>query len=143
MEPSVLTSVIAAIGSVLAVGITGWFGFRGARAAQAQAGSLAAQNRELDQVKLWRDDVEALRRQRVEDEARHKQEREESARQIEGAHQRITELSRRVEMAERREEALLRWARRIVEQLQDTGIPFPPPPPGVIDGRDAQPTGGT
>lgn len=119
MDPALVpwalaVSVLTVVGTV----VVGVYTARSARAA----------NRESSQLGGWRDlvatlqeDVKRLRAERAEDE-RHAQE------EIRGCNQRITSLAATVDALERRERALILWARRVIQVVSTADVVIPAPP---------------
>lgn len=95
------------------------------------ARSARAANRETLQLTGWKDlvtasraEIKELRAQMEQDDKRHRQvERELTLR--------IDRLAIKMEASERRENALVQWARSVVRIMRDKNITFPSPPPGV------------
>lgn len=116
---AVAVAILTALGTV-AVGI---YTARSARAANRESSQLGGWR---DMVKALQEDVARLRAQRQEDERRYHGE-------LDLCNRRITSLGEKIEAAERRERALVLWARRVIQLMQTVEVEFPPPPVGIHD----------
>lgn len=126
---SVFVAMISLAGVVYAA--------RSSRAANARSevtktwqAQLDALQRAVDGARMradsWRDDVEALRADRDEDNARHAEE----IAAVRGDLEKVKEQATQDRTARHE---LVSWARAVIALLRGHGITFPPPPPGVSD----------
>lgn len=112
-------ALVTALGTV----VVGVYTARSARAANRESSQLGGWR---DMVKALQEDVARLRAQRVEDERRYHGE-------LDLCNRRITGLGEKIEAAERRERALILWARRVIQLMQTVEVEFPPPPVSIED----------
>lgn len=95
------------------------------------ARSARAANRETIQLASWKDLVTASRQEITALRTQQKQDEEDNRREITDLKERVDTLTRRIDQSERRERALILWARSAVSIMRAQGISFPVPPPGV------------
>ncbi len=124
---SVWVTVIGIL-TVLASAVVGIYTARSARAANRETSQLSGWR---DMVKESREEINRLREDRAEDEEKWRKERDAERAAMAECHRRIDALTVRFEAAERRERALILWAREVVRIMQLADLTFPPPPRGV------------
>ncbi len=135
-DSGLLIAIVSAAAAFAAALISGWYTYRATKRTteatrEVERDKLASASWEA-QVLAWREDVVTLRRQRAEDKAEADAEAERAAKKITSCHERIDHLVQVVDAMERRERALTRWAREVVEMLRLAEVAYPPPPHGVI-----------
>lgn len=116
---AILLGVLTAVGTV----IVGIYTARSARAANRETSQLGSWR---DMVNVLQEDVQRIRAQRQEEDQRYRME-------LDSCDKRINSLADKVAAAERREQALVSWARRVIQLMQTVEVEFPPPPMSVHD----------
>lgn len=147
IDPTITAAVIMATASVVGTLVGGWYTFRAARKNTQETKKIEAEKLSTSswesQVDSWRADVVTLRQQRSEDLAIYESYKRESSQQITELNERLDkvmelrEKDRREHRLERetlenRIDALTDWGRQAVRIMEQQGISFPSPPPGMM-----------
>jgi hypothetical protein len=141
MDSTVLIAIVMSASAVLAAAVTGMYAYRASRKNSEQTRAIEQDKLSTDswdrQVKAWREDVVALRTQRAEDLRTFEAYKAECTSQVEKLTRQIKDLQRQRDEDEERHrrerQALIAWVRAVVPIFRESGIPFPPLPPGVLD----------
>jgi hypothetical protein len=122
MNSSEIVSLAISIVGFLGVFVAQKFTSRTAKSAQeiTAAAELAKVNQARDDG--WRQDNIELRKQRAEAEAR-----------LDALSERVDSLEEANRHFAREKNDFVIWARKIVDLLKNSGIPYPPAPPGILD----------
>lgn len=139
MDSAVVVAVVMSSGAALAAVVGGYYTYAAARrntsaTREMERDKLSTSSWEA-QVAGWRADVLTLRQLRSEDEARQSAAMRDAQASIRGCMERIESLTHRIDVMERYEVAVVRWARAVIRIMQDAHLTFPRPPPG-INGTD-------
>ena len=148
MDSAVVVAIVMAGASVVVALVGGGYTFRAARrnaeaTREVERDKLSTASWEA-QVKSWREDVVTLREQRAKDLAAYELHMRDCSEQIKSLTIRVDNLVRqrtdderrhrreRLDL-ERRVDGLTAWGRQVVAVMRERGVPFPTPPPGVVD----------
>lgn len=126
MDGSSIVSIVVALLSVAGVYIANRYTSKSAQAAQETTQQIEMAKLETARTEGWRADNIELRKQREEDRKTYESNMREIVNRVE-----MLELDQKVSQRER--QSIVAWARRIVDLLKESGIPYPPPPPGIMD----------
>jgi hypothetical protein len=137
LDPSVIVAVLALVSSLGGIVVANRFTARTARQAQETTADIERKKLDAsswqDAVKLWKDDVMQLRKDREEDSVRHETEVIKLQSRLESMEDELRVVNRRGALLLARDDAMVAWSRVVVTIMREAGIVFPPPPPGVAE----------